>query len=175
MNKASKAKGNSRAGKGREQDEETLNELKEAFRIFDSKNTGEIDARELKAIMKAFGLEVKKQDVRDIYAELGKEIREGLSFNEFLGVMGARMGPRDSKEEIAKVFRLFDEDGLNKITFKNLKRIAAEVGEKIPDEELKEMLEEADRDGDGMLNFEEFYRIMRRRGDPLDDFDSEDD
>ena len=83
-------------------------------------------------------------------------------------------GPRDSKEEIHKVFKLFDEDNLNKITFKNMKRIAAEVGEKIPDEELKEMLEEADRDGDGMLNFEEFYRIMRRRGDPLDDFDSDD-
>lgn len=28
---------------------------------------GEIDARELKAIMKAFGMEIKKQDVRDIY------------------------------------------------------------------------------------------------------------
>ena len=63
-------------------------------------------------------------------------------------------GARDSKEEIIKIFKLFDEDNLNKITFKNLKRIAAEVGEKIPDDELKEMLEEADRDGDGMLNFD---------------------
>lgn len=41
--------------------------------------------------MKAFGMEVKKQDVRDIYAEMGKEIKEGLNFNEFLGVMTARM------------------------------------------------------------------------------------
>jgi Ca2+-binding EF-hand superfamily protein len=44
-------------------------------------HSGEIDARELKAIMKAFGMEVKKQDVRDIYAELGKELKEGLTFN----------------------------------------------------------------------------------------------
>lgn len=43
-------------------------------------------------------------------------------------------GPRDSKEEILKIFKLFDEDNLNKITFKNLKRIANEVGEKIPDD-----------------------------------------
>ena len=56
-----------------------------------SYTSGEIDARELKAIMKAFGMEVKKQDVRDIYAELGKEIKEGLNFNEFLGVMTGRM------------------------------------------------------------------------------------
>lgn len=173
MNKGVKPKANSRAVKGKDHDEETMNELKEAFKIFDSKNTGEIDARELKAIMKAFGMDIKKQDVRDIYAELGKDIKEGLNLGEFMGVMTNRMGPRDSKDEIFKVFKLFDEDNNNKISFKNLKRIAVEVGEKIPDEELKEMLEEADRDGDGMLNFEEFYRIMRRRGDPLDDFDSD--
>ena len=41
--------------------------------------------------MKAFGMEVKKQDVRDIYAEMGKEIKEGLNFNEFLSVMTSRM------------------------------------------------------------------------------------
>lgn len=40
MSKVTKAKGNTRAPKGKEHDEETLNELKEAFKIFDSKNTG---------------------------------------------------------------------------------------------------------------------------------------
>jgi Ca2+-binding EF-hand superfamily protein len=32
------------------------------------------------------------------------------------------------------VFKLFDEDNLNKISYKNLKKIAAEVGEKLSDE-----------------------------------------
>ena len=41
--------------------------------------------------MKAFGMEVRKQDVRDIYGELGKDIKEGLGFNEFVSVMTARM------------------------------------------------------------------------------------
>lgn len=91
MNKFGKSKYASRSSKPKEHDEETLNELREAFKIFDSKNSGEIDARELKAIMKAFGMEIKKQDVRDIYAELGKDIKEGLNFNEFLGVMTSRM------------------------------------------------------------------------------------
>jgi Ca2+-binding EF-hand superfamily protein len=36
----SKAAQNSKANKIKEQDEETINELKEAFKIFDSKNTG---------------------------------------------------------------------------------------------------------------------------------------
>lgn len=83
--------------------------------------------------MKAFGMEVKKQDVRDIYAQMGKQIKQGISYNEFITIMTYRMGPRDSKDEIYKIFKLFDEDNLNKITFKNLKRIANEVGQKIPD------------------------------------------
>jgi Ca2+-binding EF-hand superfamily protein len=41
--------------------------------------------------MKAFGMEVKKQDVRDIYGELGKELKEGLNFNEFSSIMTSRM------------------------------------------------------------------------------------
>lgn len=40
-----KNKISTRSQKGKEHDEETLNELREAFKIFDSKNTGEIDAR----------------------------------------------------------------------------------------------------------------------------------
>lgn len=75
MNKFAKSKATSKISKAKEHDEETLSELREAFKIFDSKNSGEIDARELKAIMKAFGMEVKKQDVRDIYSELGKEVK----------------------------------------------------------------------------------------------------
>ena len=55
--------------------------------------SGEIDARELKAIMKAFGMEIKKQDVRDIYGEMGKEIKEGLNFNEFVTIMNTKMVP----------------------------------------------------------------------------------
>jgi len=47
-----------------------------------------------------------------------------IDFDEFLTMMTAKMGERDSKEEIAKAFKLFDDDGTGKISFKNLKRVA---------------------------------------------------
>ncbi|CAJ0968800.1 unnamed protein product [Ranitomeya imitator] len=73
-----------------------------------------------------------------------------------------RNSEKDSKEEIMKAFRLFDDDGTGKISFKNLKRVAKELGENLTDEELQEMIDEADRDGDGEINEQEFLRIMRK-------------
>ena len=69
---------------------------------------------------------------------------------------------KDSREEILKAFRLFDDDESGKISFRNLKRVAKELGENMTDEELAEMIEEADRDGDGEINEEEFLRIMKK-------------
>lgn len=46
-----------------------------------------------------------------------------------------------------QVFRLFDDDHTNTISFKNLQRVARELGENLTDEELQEMVDEADRDG----------------------------
>merc|ERR1711871_1831631 len=128
--------------------EEQLDEIREAFSLFDSDASGMIDIRELKKM------------VTDVDND---------------GMMTAKMGEKDTREDIEKVFKLIDDDDTNKISFRNLARVAEELGENIDDEELQDMINQADRDGDGEINIDEFYRIMKKKGNFLEDLSSDDD
>ncbi|XP_074962418.1 centrin-2-like [Phalacrocorax aristotelis] len=142
--------------------EEQRQEIREAFDLFDTDGTGNIDVKELKVAMRALGFEPKKEEIKKMISDIDKEGSGKISFNNFLVVMTQKMAEKDSKEEILKAFKLFDDDETGKISFKNLKRVAKELGENLTDEELQEMIDEADRDGDGEVNEQEFLRIMKK-------------
>merc|ERR550532_3568633 len=112
--------------------------------------------------MRALGFEPRKEEIKKMIAEVDKESSGKLSLDSFMMLMGNKMSEKDTKEEILKAFKLFDDDDTGKITFSNLRRVAAELGENLTDEELQEMIDEADRDGDGEVNQDEFLRIMKK-------------
>ena len=142
--------------------EEQKQEIREAFDLFDTDGSGTIDAKELKVAMRALGFEPKKEEIKKMISDIDKDGSGTIDFSEFLEMMTAKMSERDSREEILKAFRLFDDDETGKISFRNLKRVAKELGENMTDEELQEMIDEADRDGDGEISEEEFLRIMKK-------------
>ncbi|TPX33978.1 hypothetical protein SmJEL517_g03191 [Synchytrium microbalum] len=156
------ATSSSKGKKPHELTPEQKQEIREAFDLFDTDGSGTIDAKELKVAMRALGFEPKKEEIRRMIAEIDKNGSGSIDFAEFLELMASKMSEKDSREEILKAFRLFDDDDTGKITFKNLKRVARELGENLTDEELQEMIDEADRDGDGEINEEEFLRIMKK-------------
>merc|ERR1711964_84868 len=95
--------------------DDQIQEIREAFDLFDTDGSGTIDAKELKVAMRALGLDAKKDEIRRMIDDIDKDGSGTIDFNEFLNMMTARMGDRDSREEIVKVFRLFDDDETGKI------------------------------------------------------------
>eukprot|EP00622_Pseudochattonella_farcimen_P001112 FR735727.1.p1 GENE.FR735727.1~~FR735727.1.p1 ORF type:complete len:192 (+),score=45.71 FR735727.1:2-577(+) len=156
--------------------DEEMEEVREAFQLFDTEQKGSIDIKELKAGFRALGFQVKKAEIRQMMIDIDKETSSTILFDEFVEMATPKMQSRDTREEIMKVFKLFDDDNTGSISFKNLQRVARELGENLTDDELHEMIDEADRDGDAAINEEEFYRVMKKRGDnPLDDLSSDED
>ena len=142
--------------------EEQKQEIKEAFDLFDTDGSGNIDSKELKVAMRALGFEPKREEIKKLISEVDKDGSGVIDFPEFLDMMTQKMAERDPRDEMLKAFRLFDDDETGRISFKNLKRVAKELGENMTDDEIQEMIDEADRDGDGEIGEDEFMRIMKK-------------
>ncbi|KAM9537674.1 uncharacterized protein ACIB01_011985 [Guaruba guarouba] len=141
---------------------EEKRDIREAFDLFGMDGTGYVDVKELKVAMGALGYEPRREEIKKMVSDIDKEGTEKISFSGFLRVITRKMIEKDSKEEILKAFKLFDDDETGKISFKNLKHIARELGENLTDEELQEMIDEVDGDGDGQVNEQEFLSIMNK-------------
>ena len=143
--------------------EDEVEEIREAFNLFDTDGSGTIDPKELKEAMESLGYEAKNQTIYQMISDIDKDGTGEIDFEEFLDIMTARMSNSDSKEDIEKIFSLFDDDKTGYISLQNLKRVAKELGETMSDAELLEMIERADSDKDGQISTEEFYAIMTKK------------
>merc|ERR1712118_644154 len=132
--------------------QDQVEEIKEAFDLFDTDGSGSIDVNELKVAMKALGMDAKSEEIRKLINDIDTDGDGTIDFDEFLAMMTARKQGEDTREDLLKVFKLFDDDKTGTVSFKNLKRVCQELGENMTDDELKEMMDWAEKDGDGVLN-----------------------
>jgi centrin-1 len=146
--------------------EDEIDEIREAFNLFDNEGTGLIDPKELKAAMQSLGFEQKNPTIFQMFADLEKECHGPIDFERFLDGITSKLGDRESRDGIQKIFNLFDTDRKGSISLKDLKRVSKELGETMSDDELREMLERADSNGDGEISFEDFFNIMTKKAFP---------
>ena len=93
-------------------------------------------------------------------SDLDKNKSGTIDFEEFLDMMTARMSDKDTREDIAKVFRLFDDDNTGTITLRNLRRVARELGETMTDEEAEDLLLEAPANAEGNIDYMTFVKTL---------------
>ena len=138
--------------------EDQLLLLKEAFDLFDMEKTNKIDYHELKLTLKAFGFNLKKQEVIELINKYSSD--SVITYDNFIELMTDKFSERDPKEEAILAFNLFDEEKKGKIGLKNLKKSVKEIGENLSEVELKAIIDEFDEDGDGEITKEDFLKIM---------------
>ena len=146
--------------------EAEIEEVREAFNLFDVDGSGRIDPKELKEAMVSLGYTNNNAVISDMIADLDKDGTGDLDFGEFLNLftlqIGAGSGGEDSREDVAKIFHLFDVEKTGYISLNQLKRVARELGETMSDAELLEMIERASSRDDGLVSFDDFYNILSK-------------
>lgn len=143
--------------------EEQLNEMREAFMLFDKDGDGTISSLELGSVMRSLGQKPTDDELKDMINEIDSDNNGLIDFNEFRAMMSKRVAKPDSPDELRQAFNVFDKDGDGKISSAELKIVMTQLGEKLTDEEINEMIKEADTDGDQQVNFQEFCKMMHSR------------
>merc|ERR1712216_453926 len=100
-----------------------VEEIKEAFDLFDTDSSGAISVSELTSAMKSLGFDVKHAVVFQMIAELDADGSGEIEFEEFLDMMTARISDKNSREDIERVFKLFDSDRTGEVSLDNMKRV----------------------------------------------------
>merc|ERR1712039_519245 len=141
-----------------------VQEVKDAFDLFDTDSSGAVSVQELIDAMTSLGLEQKNEAVFNMIKEIDTDGSGELEFQEFLEMMTARLSDKTPRSEIERVFKLFDNDRTGEISLDNLKRVASELGEDVSNDELLEMVQRNDVDKDGAWTMEDFYAVMTKKG-----------
>jgi Ca2+-binding EF-hand superfamily protein len=151
---------------GLKQDE--IEEIKEAFDLFDTDQSGEIDLKELKVAMASLGYESKNDTIFLMLSELDTDGSASLDFEEFLGLMSQDgKDEKDGRAEIQKIFRLFDQDNHGVILTRDVMKVCKELGERLTKEEVEEIVRRACQDESKMeITFEDFYQVMTKKTFP---------
>ena len=141
---------------------EQVDEIKAAFELFDKDHSGNIDVHELRDAMKALGIYLKKDAVKEMMKKVDKDGSGTIELDEFMALMAEKISERNPEEELKKAFRIYDDDDSGGISFDNLKKVALELNENLSDEMLLEMIRMADSNADEDVSLADFLDLMKQ-------------
>lgn len=140
--------------------EDEVNEIKNAFDLFDNDGSGTIAPAEVSAALASLGTDHSAAFFRLLEGidELGAEI----TFDQFLAHVTDRLGNRNSPEGIERIFYLFNDAGSGSITLKQMQRVAKELGESMTAEELEAAIQRV-AGGKSEISLEDFTAVMTKK------------
>ena len=144
--------------------EEDIEQVRQAFDVFDVKGTGYVKPSEIKKAFINMGYDTKNPAVYQIIVELDtpENAKKGIDADTFVDAFNDKLADKESKGGIQKVYDLFTNDGKqDTITVTSLTKVAKELGEDISPEEIKAIISRASNNGEE-ITFDEFYEIITK-------------
>ncbi len=133
---------------------EDLEELFEAFTLFDKDYNGAISSKELGIVMQSISLNPTENELNDMINEAETTEENSIDFPEFLAFLSRKsILDKENRSELKQAFKVFcNEDDM--IDSQSMKKVLTELGEIVNFKDIDELIRKADVDGDGKISFE---------------------
>lgn len=138
---------------------EQLEEMKNAFALYDRDCDGLINVTELGVVMRSVGAIPTESDLRQLAQEFSKNGVTTVDYNTFL-THAARFFRGDSENDIKAAFRVFDKDGKGFVNSTELRHVLVSLGEKLTDSEADQFIREADPSNTGKITYDQFAKVL---------------
>lgn len=139
-------------------------ELRDAFRLFDTENNGQVMAKDLKEIVNETLVEStgqKKANLEKVMHSLETfSDNDKLDFDCFCRIF-TRGSLGDNQDELERIFGLFDDDAKGYIDINDLHKVAVDLGENLSEDELAEMIQRVS--STGKVTPDEFRTMMNKK------------
>jgi len=135
-----------------------LNELQEAFTIFDEKSTGSISANVLGDILRSLGQNPSEEYVQKVFTQIDQDGSGTINFVEFADFISSVETATMSSLESA--FKVIDENGNGKLDIHELHNVLLKLGEKPTQKQLEYMMQSAGQPVNGEVDFAKFVKLM---------------
>ncbi|KAJ3394803.1 Centrin-3 [Lobulomyces angularis] len=153
----------------------TLDQKKELLQMFNffmetEGTTKVLKNFEFRTMMRALGFHYSVEDLDILLQKISKsngtatEQTDYFTLDRVISVCTFLYGGRDSREELSRSFNLFSSNG-ERVTIKDLRRIARECGESMTEDDFLILVDISDTDGDGEIDVDEWISILSRIGD----------
>ena len=139
---------------------EELHSIEKAFKLFADRN-GIVHLNNMVIAMKELKLDETEPVIYDLMAELEAETKQGITYDDFVKLLTAKLQDRESQKSTERVYELFVEDPNGTLNYEVLKKVANQVGDQTSDEDLQRLIKNGSSNGTD-IPYDEFHSIMTK-------------
>jgi calmodulin len=137
-----------------------IEEIKDAFNLFDKDGDGNITTKELGTVMRTLGQNPTENELQEMINDVDADGSGSIEFSEFLNLMAKKMKDTDINEELIEAFKVFDKDLSGWISTDDLRKIVNDAEESFSPEMIEAMIQCADVNNEGKINYRDFIKSI---------------
>ena len=138
---------------------EDLYRFKEAFNIFDVRQTGSVNKEDLPSLLAILHISPLQSELKDLSGKFSTPDGK-VKYRDYINIITNLKHRIDNSRGLTEAFQLLQEEGGDFISVARLKEILTSKGEALTAEEFDKLVTEADPRRSGKINYKDFIKIL---------------